>query len=194
VATGGVEAAQRVAGGEAFDLVVLARNAIDRLMAAGKLRAGSATDLVRSGIAVAVPAGVPQPRIDDAAALRAAVLTARSLAYSTGPSGVYLENLFARWGVLEEIRPRIVVPPPGVPVATLLASGDCELGFQQYSELLNLSGISLLGLLPAALQHFTIFSGAVTADSSRADEAVALLGFLALPAHAAIRRRHGFDT
>ena len=191
-ATGGVEAARRVEHGEPFDVVVLARDAIDRLVASGQLRANSETDLVHSGIAAAVRADAPCPDIGDEAAVHQAVRAAMSVAYSTGPSGAYLKQLFAHWGLPEQLRPRIVVPPPGVPVGTLVANGSCQLGFQQYSELKNLPGITLLGLLPPAIQHLTTFTGAVTTGSTRADAAARLLQFLASPAHVAQRQRHGF--
>ena len=93
---GGVDAARRVLAGEAFDLVVLASEAIDSLIAAGRLQAGSKTDLVQSGVAVAVRAGAQPPDINTQDALRQAVLAASSIGYSTGPSGVQLLRLFAR--------------------------------------------------------------------------------------------------
>jgi molybdate transport system substrate-binding protein len=191
-AAGGVDAARRVEQGERLDVVVLARDAIDRLAAAGHLHAGSTLDLVQSGIAAAVRAGTHRPDISDEDAVRRAVVTATSVAYSTGPSGAYLERLFARWGVLEQIRSRIVVPPPGVPVGELIARGDCELGFQQQSELMNLPGITVLGPLPPAIQHLTSFSGAITASSTEPDAAARLLRYLASPQQTVAKQRHGF--
>ena len=192
-AGGGVEVARRVAAGEDVDVVVLARDAIDRLVDGGHLLASSRRDLVRSGIAVAVRAGASRPSLADEAAVRAAVEAAPSLSYSTGPSGVYLESLFARWGILERIRGRIVVPPPGVPVGTLVADGRAALGFQQLSELMNVGGITLLGSLPDPIQSLTIFSGAIAARSSRPDAARALLEYLASPGTAAFKQQHGMD-
>src|SRR5581483_12145047 len=94
----------------------------------------SRVDLVRSGIAIAVRDGASQPDVGTEEAVKRAVSGAKTLSYSTGPSGVYLEKLFDRWGILQEIRSRIVVPPPGVPVGSLVANGTVELGFQQLSE------------------------------------------------------------
>ena len=119
---GGVDAAKRVEAGEAFDGVVLARNAIDKLVANGHVLAGSRTDLVHSGVAVAVPAGAPVPDISTEAALKAAILAAPTLGYSTGPSGVQLARQFETWGIAQEIAPRIVQAKPGVPVGSLVAN------------------------------------------------------------------------
>ena len=138
-AGGGVDILKRVQAGEAADIVVLAASAIDRLIAEGHLLAYSRTDLVKSGVAIAVQKGAPHPDVSSEAAVKQAVRRAHSLGYSTGPSGVYLEKLFARWGILEEIRSRIVVPPPGVPVGSLVATGGCALGFQQLSELADVT-------------------------------------------------------
>ena len=113
---GGVEAARRIRDGEAFDVTVLAAAAIDKLIDAECVVAGSRLDLVRSATAVAVPAGSARPDIGSEAALREAVLSAESIAYSTGPSGEALADLFERWGIAQQIAERILVPPPGVPV------------------------------------------------------------------------------
>jgi molybdate transport system substrate-binding protein len=150
-------------------------------------------DLVRSGVAIAVKAGAPRPAVASAEDVKAAVRATPSLSYSTGPSGVYLEKLFKHWEILEEIRDRIVVPPPGVPVGTLVAEGRVALGFQQLSELMNLPGISVLGPLPAAIQTVTIFSGGICAASSAPDQARELLEFLRSPAAAALMPGHGME-
>ena len=121
---GGVDAARRVQAGEAFDVVILASDAIDKLAASGHVRAGSKVDLVHSGVAVAVRESAPVPDLTSEDAVRRAVLAARSLSYSTGPSGVALARLFERWGIAQEIAPRIVQAPPGVPVGTLVARGE----------------------------------------------------------------------
>ena len=100
---GGVDAVKRIKADEAFDLAVLASDAIDKLMATGHIRAGSRVDLVQSGVAVAVRAGAALPDISSEDAVRLTVRAARSISYSTGPSGVALAKLFERWGIADEV-------------------------------------------------------------------------------------------
>lgn len=188
---GGVDAARRVQAGEPFDLVILASDAIDRLIASGHVKAGSRVDLVRSPVAVAVRAGAPQPDVGSEDALRRAVLAAPSVGYSTGPSGSHLARLFERWGVADEVRARTVTPPPGVAVGRLVAGGEVALGFQQLSELMHLDGIAVVGTLPTGADFVTTFSAGLCAASARADEVRALLDFLASPDAEAAKRRHG---
>jgi molybdate transport system substrate-binding protein len=190
---GGVDAAKRVMLDEPFDLVVLASDAIDKLLAAGKLVAGSQVDLVHSGVAVAVRAGAARPDIGSEDAVRSAVLAARSLSYSTGPSGVALARLFERWGIAGQIQDRIVQAPPGVPVGTLVARGEVALGFQQLSELLHVEGIELLGALPPEIQITTTFSAGVCASATQPGAARELIAFMASPAAAEAKRRQGMD-
>jgi molybdate transport system substrate-binding protein len=189
-AAGGVDVARRVDAGEAVDVVVLAANAIDKLIASGKLRAGR-VDLVQSGIAMAVRAGARIPPTATEEDVRRAVLAASTLSYSTGPSGQYLESLFIRWNIMGEVKDKIVVPPPGIPVGSLVADGRVALGFQQLSELMNLKGIAVLGPLPDAIQSMTVFSGGVSALSDEPDAALALLSFMAAPQAAQLKREHG---
>ncbi len=190
---GGVDVAKRVRAGEAIDVVVLAANVIDQLIEQGKLVAGSRVDLVKSGIAVAVRSGAAQPDITSEDALRRAVLAARTLSYSTGPSGVYLEGLFERWGIYESIRARIVQAPPGVPVGSLVERGEVELGFQQLSELLHLPGIAVVGPLPPEIQSITTFSAGISAGSAQPEAARALVAFMHGPAAEPAKRRHGME-
>lgn len=191
---GGVDAAKRVATGEIFDVVFLAADAIDKLIASGHVLAGSRVDLVRSGVAVAVREGAPRPDISNEAAVRQAVLAARSLSYSTGPSGVALAKLFERWGIAQQIKDRIVTPPPGIPVGSLVAKGEVELGFQQLSELMYLPGITVLGPLPDAIQIVTTFAGGICATTQQAAAVRSLLEAMNAPETVATKRRHGMDA
>ena len=188
---GGIDAARRVQAGEAFDAVVLASEAIDRLIEAGRIMAGSRIDLVRSGVAIAVRAGAPHPDIGSEGAVRHAVLAARSLGYSTGPSGVQLAQLFERWGIADAIEDRIVVAPAGVPVGKLVADGQVELGFQQLSELIHQPGIDVVGLLPPAIQIITTFSAGLSVASTQPEAVREMLAFMASPAAAEVKRRNG---
>ena len=196
-AVGGVDAAKRVQAGEPFDVVVLASDAIDKLIAAGHLQAGSKRDLVRSGVAVAVCAGEALPDISSEDAVKRAVLAAPSISYSTGPSGVALAKLFERWGITSEIAGRTVQAPPGVPVGTLVARGEVALGFQQLSELLHVEGITVVGPLPPAIQIITTFSAgihsSVVAGSPQADSVRAMLDDMASKQADEAKKRQGMD-
>lgn len=193
VSTSGVEAARRVRAGEPIDIVILAANVMNELEASGHLLAGSIADFARSSIAVAVRSGEDRPRLDDAEAVKQAILKARKLSYSTGPSGDHLKRLFELWGIADAISSRVVQAPPGVPVGSLLARGEADLGFQQLSELLDLPGIEILGLLPPAIQKETVFSAGVASRSSNPRKAGALIEFLISPETAPAKRRHGLD-
>jgi molybdate transport system substrate-binding protein len=193
-AVGGVDAAKRVQAGEAFDVVVLASDAIDKLLAGGHVLADTKVDWVRSGVAVAVRAGAALPDISSEDAVRAAVLAADSISYSTGPSGVALAKLLERWGIADQIASRMVQAPPGVPVGSLVAEGKVALGFQQLSELLHVPGITIVGPLPAAIQITTTFSAAVGVHSAQPEAARALLAFMASPAAGEAKRRQGMEA
>jgi molybdate transport system substrate-binding protein len=190
---GGVDAARRVRSGEAFDIVLLASDVIDTLMGEGHVLAGSRMDVAVSAVGVAVRAGAARPDIGSAEGVKRAVLSAATLGYSTGPSGTYLASLFERWGIADAVKGRIEVAPPGVPVATLVARGEIELGFQQLSELITADGIDVVGLLPAEIQVLTTFSGGIARTATDQATARQLLTFLASPRGAEVKRRHGMD-
>ena len=190
---GGVDAAQRVQAGEALDVVLLASDAIDKLIASGHAMAQSKVDWDRSSTAVAVPTGASLPDIGSEAALQTAVLAAPSIGYSTGPSGTALLALFQRWGIAEQLQPRLVQARPGVPVGQLVAQGEAALGFQQLSELLHVPGITVLGTLPPAVAIDTVFSAAVLTSSTAQSAARDFLAFLASEQAAPAKLRQGMQ-
>jgi molybdate transport system substrate-binding protein len=190
---GGVDAAKRVRAGEPLDVVVLARDVIDDLTATGRIAPGSRVDLWVSAIGVAVRAGAPRPDIGSAAGIKAAVLAARRVGYSTGPSGQYLAKLFASWDADGKLKDRITVAPPGVPVGSLVARGEIDLAFQQLSELGG-DGIDVLGPLPPEIQMITTFSGGVALSSTQPAAARELLAFFGSPAHRGLKQAHGMDA
>lgn len=187
---GGVEAAKRVQAGGAFDVVVLATDALDKLIASGHLIADSKSDLACSSVAIAVRTGNSAFDFSSEESLKQAVLSAKSIGYSTGPSGTALLQLFQHWGVLEEVRWRMLQAPSGTPVGLSVANGDVELGFQQYSELMHLPGIEVT-TMPIGCEIATIFSAGVCAASKQADAARALLAYMNSVGALETKQRHG---
>jgi len=188
---GGVEIMKRVKAGETADLVIASQKALAELKSLGRVQA--VVDLATSYVAVAVKKGAKRPDIGSAEAVKRALRAARSIAYSSGPSGVYLVELFQKWGIAEELKPKITQTPPGTAVGPLVAGGEAEIGFQQMSELLPIPGIDIIGPLPAEIQVVTVFSGGVHAAASRAEAARAWLEFIASPQSAAVLRSHGME-
>ena len=175
---GGVDAARRVQAGEAFDVVVLAADAIDKLLAGGHALAGSRVDLVRSGVAVAVRAGAAKPDIATPDAFKRALLAAKTVGYSQGPSGVHFMTVLAKLGITEEVKAKGVVPPLGQRVGALVAKGDAEIGVQQITELLLIPGIDFIGPLPKELQANIVYATATPANAKERQGAAALVKFL----------------
>ena len=188
---GGLDAAKRIESGEAFDGVVLAAGAIEKLAASGHVVSGSRTGLVRSSVAVAVRAGSVLPDISTEAALRQAVIAAPTVGYSTGPSGVAIMALFERWGMPQSLASKFVQTPPGVPVGSLVARGEVALGFQQLSELMHLEGIAVVGTLPEPVAITTVFSSAICSASTEQQYTADFFAFVASPGAAEVKQRHG---
>jgi molybdate transport system substrate-binding protein len=183
----------RLGRGEAVDVVILAAQALDDLIAQGRVTAGSRVDLVRSSIGMAVRAGAPRPDISSVDALRHALLDATSIAYSSSASGVYLSTeLFQRLGIADQIKRKSRQIDSG-PVGASVARGEAEIGFQQISELLPVPGIDYVGPLPPGAQRVTVFSAGVAARAKAPEAARALIAFLASPAAASAIVRSGLE-
>ncbi len=182
----------RLQRGEIFDVVILAGDALDELMKQRLVVAGSRVDLARSRIGVAVRAGAPKPDISSTDAVRRTLLEAKSIAYSSSASGVYLIGLFQRLGVADKLKP-ISKQVTGEPVGAVVARGEAEIGFQQVSELLPVKGIDYVGPLPPEIQEITVFAAGVPASAKDPDAARALIKFLSSPAAASVIRKTGME-
>jgi molybdate transport system substrate-binding protein len=191
--TGTLDVQKRLAAGETYDVIIMAGPAIDDYIKSGKIVAGSRADLAKSGIGVAVRAGAPKPDISSTEALKKTLLAAKSIGYSTGPSGVYLASLFPRLGVAELVAPKLKQTPTGVFVGTLVASGAAEIGFQQVSELSTFPGVDFVGSLPAEVQQTTTFSSGIQVGAKEADAARAWVTFLTAPSAAAAYKKRGLE-
>lgn len=188
---GGVEAARLVRAGERTDIIALASKAMEGLEAEGHVVKGGVRDFARSEIGLAVPAGAPRPDLASEEAVRAAMIGVRRVAYSTGPSGDHFQALCERWGLADSVLARALKAPPGVPVASLVATGEAELGLQQLSELIGQAGIEVIGPLPREIQAVTVFSAGVSATSLEPNAAGDFVAYLASDDTAETKRRHG---
>ena len=183
----------RLQRGERADVVIMAAGGIDDLMKAGRVVAGSRVDLARSSIGIAVRAGAPKPDISSVDALKRTLLQAKSIAYSSSVSGVYVSTeLFQRLGIASQVlaKSRTV---DGEPVAAVVARGEAEIGFQQISELRPVPGVEVVGPLPHDVQRVTVFSAAAAAGSTNPTGGRALVAFLSSPAASAAIAKSGMD-
>jgi molybdate transport system substrate-binding protein len=171
----------RLARGEQIDVLIMVGYALDKLVEQGKVAPDTRTELARSGIGVVVRAGAPKPDISSVDALRKALLSAKSIAYSDSASGMYIQNeMFKKLGIAEQVagKARMI---PAEPVGAVVARGEAEIGFQQISELKPITGIVLVGPLPPEVQQVTVFSAGVVAGSREPEAARSLIRFLASP-------------
>jgi molybdate transport system substrate-binding protein len=183
----------RLQRGERTDVLIMAAAGIDDLVKAGRAVAGSRVDLARSSIGMAIRAGTPRPDIGSVDALKRTLLSAASVAYSSSVSGVYVSTeLFGRLGIADQMRAKSR-RVESEPVAAVVARGEAEIGFQQISELRPVTGVEVVGPLPAEVQRVTVFSAAAAASSENPAGGRALIAFLALPAASAAIARSGMD-
>jgi molybdate transport system substrate-binding protein len=193
VFTGTLDANKRLAAGETYDLLIMSGPSIDEHIKGGKVVAGSRVDLAKSGVGVGVKAGAPKPDIATVDALKKTLLAAKSIGYSTGPSGIYVIGLFQRLGIADELKGKLKQTPTGVFVGSIIASGEAGIGFQQVSELSSFAGVDYVGPLPAAVQQFTTFSSGIMAGTKEADAARTLVKFITTPAAAAAFKKRGME-
>jgi molybdate transport system substrate-binding protein len=190
---GTVNATKRVNDGEVYDLVIIGSSNIDQLIAAGKLVAGSRIDFAKSGVGIAVRAGLPKPDVSTSDAVKAAVLGATSIVYSAGPSGAYIGELLKQMGIAEKVASRTKQPSSGAEVAAVLARGEADLGFAQVSEFLNVPGLIDLGPLPDIIQNFTIYAVGQHVAAPSPEAAKALVKYLKASEAAPVIRKMGME-
>jgi molybdate transport system substrate-binding protein len=190
---GTVDILKKLRAGEVFDLVILVTPSMETMIKEGKIAGASRVDLVRSGIAIAVPQGAPRPDISTTDAVKRALLAAKSIGYSSGPSGVFLEDLFKKWGIWDQVAAKIKQTPPGTPVGSILARGDVDIGFQQVSELLLYPGIQYVGPVPKEMDTVSVFAGGVHTGATQPDAARALIEFISSPAALPFIKKTGME-
>ncbi len=184
---------QRLARGEPDDVLIMVGSALDGLVRNGAALQGSKVDLALSPIGMAVKAGAPVPDISTVEKLKAALLAARSVAYSDSASGVYIETeLFKRLGIEDAMKPKARMIP-ATPVAEIVARGEAELGFQQVAEILPIPGITFAGRLPEEVQKNTVFSAGIATKAQHPAAARALIAFMASPAAGPTLKTMGLD-
>jgi molybdate transport system substrate-binding protein len=170
---------KQIEDGAAFDIALLPRPELDALVHAGKIAAGSATDITRSAVGLAVRAGAPKPDIGTVAAFKRMLLEARTIAYSDGPSGAYIAHLLGRLGVAAQMEPKTRLTSG--PVAELVANGEAEVGMQQIVAILPVKGAELVGPLPGELQNVIIYAAGLAAGTRDRAAAQAFIAFMRSP-------------
>jgi molybdate transport system substrate-binding protein len=193
VFTGTLGAQKRLADGESYDMIIMSSPSIDEQIKIGKVVAGSRVDIAKSGVGVGVPKGAPKPDISTTEALKKTLLAAKSIGYSTGPSGLYMTGLFEKLGLASQVKDKLRQTPTGVFVGTIIASREVEIGFQQVSELSNFPGVDYVGPLPADVQNTTVFSSGMIVDAKEAEAAKTLVKFLTSAEAASAFKKRGME-
>jgi len=177
--------------GASFDLALLPRSAIDELIQAGKIAAGSVTDVVRSLVGLMVRTGAPEPDIGSVEAFKSVLRQAKAISYSKGPSGLYVAALLQRLGLAAEMENKTVFAI-GRPVGEVIARGEAEIGMQQIIENQPVEGAHFVGPLPAELINYVMYSAGFAPAASR-DPGRAFVKFLASPEAVRIIRAKGME-
>ncbi|HWR17692.1 MAG TPA: substrate-binding domain-containing protein [Terriglobales bacterium] len=183
----------RLHRGETADVIIMVRESLDALVKNGEVIDGSTTDLARSRIGMAVRAGAAKPDISSVEAFRQTLLRARSVAYSDSASGEYIKNdLYKRLGIEKEMaaKSRQIQAEP---VGMVVARGEADLGFQQMSELIPISGITIVGPIPEELQKTTVFSAGIAKRSTAPESARVFIHYLASPAACELIKEAALD-
>jgi molybdate transport system substrate-binding protein len=181
-----------ISQGATADMAIITRPAIDQLVGAGKIVAGSAADIAQSGVGLAVRAGAPKPDIATVEAFKRTLLAAKSIAFSRiGASGLHFGEVIERLGIAAEVRRKAIIGDSYV--GEIAARGEAELAVQQISELMPVAGIDIVGPLPGDLQKISVFSAGIFTAARNPAGAAKLIAYLALPELAPILIRKGLS-
>jgi molybdate transport system substrate-binding protein len=182
---------QEIEDGAAFDIALLPRPELDALVEAGRIAAGTQTDITRSAVGLAVRAGAPKPDISTVAALKRTLQDAKSIGYSDGPSGAYIAELLVRLGIADAVKPKTRLTSR--PVAEIVAAGEAEVGMQQIVAILPVKGAELVGPLPGELQNIIVYAAGLAAAGGQSATARAFVAFLATPEVVRMIRAKGME-
>jgi molybdate transport system substrate-binding protein len=178
---------------EPVDVVIMVGYALDDLIKQGKILPGSRVELADSRIGMVVRKGQPKPNISSEAGLKRALLNAKSVAYSDSASGVYIQaELFKKLGIEDQLKSKATMVPK-IPIASVVANGQYQFGFQQVAELLPVKGVTFVGRIPESVQSITRYAAAISVDSKHPKEAAALLKYLSTPAALKVAKSTGLD-
>jgi len=187
---------QRIEGGEAFDVAIITPGVVDELSGKGKIASGSKVNIASVGVGVAVKEGAPKPDISTVDKFKEAVLAAKTVAYidpaSGGSSGIYLEKLFEKLGIADQVKPKAKLKKGGH-VADLIVSGEAELGIHQISEIIPVTGAVLVGPLPKEIQNTTTYAAGLSPSPKDKDAAQALIKAFTAPSAVAVYKAKGME-
>ena len=186
-------AVAKIMEGTFADLILLGPDALNELAVAGEVDAGTLTPVFRSRIGLAVRAGAKKPDIGSDAALKQALLDAKSIGYSIGPSGEHFSQVvIVKLGIADQLRPKMT-NIRGAPVGAGVARGEVEIGIHQIAELMPIAGIDVVGDLPADLNKTILYATGLTTMVKHRDAANALVKYLSLPSSAPVIRKNGMN-
>jgi molybdate transport system substrate-binding protein len=171
---------QAIAAGESFDVAVLTTEVLEELRKAGHIAAASSVVIGRSGIGVGVRSGAVRPAIATPDAMKQTLLGAKSVTYAAdGASRAHIERMLEALGITEAMKATSVLEQGSVRATARVARGEVEIVLTLVSEILPVSGIELVGPLPAAFQSYVSFSAGVGTKARDTSAAKALVDALA---------------
>src|SRR5262249_4793758 len=184
---------RRIEQGEPFDLAVLVNFQTDDLIRSGKLIAETRADIMKAGIGVAVRRGAPKPDISTVEAFTRTLLAAKSITYlKEGASTIHLDKVFARLGLTDALKHK-TIKPTTESVSEMVAAGEAELGIIVIPNILSVPGAELVGPIPAELQSYIIFTGAVSAQTPNQEAARDVIKLMTGPAAAPVLSAKGME-